>query len=357
MDPGDWLATKPQLDPESTPIEFHYKPDPLEVKGRLIVGLGVAGVAALSGYFLRDDGFALLVAGGFGLTGLLLAVYGTLQSRFSMSVVISGLDVSVEKTAIWGASKWRESLHRYQGVLLREVDLGQRGTSNIRTVKRYGIVELVHAEPAKNVVLFVKEGGEPPSAIQESFARRFHLPELEEDVDGKVEPEKRRPVLDPGPAPKGVKVEESDGVTQFWVETAGFGRVIPWLVWLALPLAVGYFVHMLEPSMAALATGMAAAFVAFQIGMGEIARRRAHAAQPRLCVGGRAIWLGRPGQEPRTKVRFDDLSQVRVARAGGAVRLIVEGGGKRIELSGRPLDQKRMQWIRDKLMQLTGRFY
>ncbi len=91
LDPGDWISMKPQLDPEATPVEFHYRPDPVEVKGRLIVGLGVAVVAATVASFLSDDIFALIVAGGFGLLGLMVAVYGVFQSRFAMSVVISGL--------------------------------------------------------------------------------------------------------------------------------------------------------------------------------------------------------------------------------------------------------------------------
>jgi hypothetical protein len=113
LDPGDWLAMKPQLNPEATPVEFHYRPEPFEVRARLVVGVLVVSLASVAGFFLRDDGVALLVVGGFALFGLLNAVYGVLQSRFSMSVEIAGLEVAVQRNSLWGASNWRESLRSW----------------------------------------------------------------------------------------------------------------------------------------------------------------------------------------------------------------------------------------------------
>jgi len=349
------------LDPEATPVEYHYRPDPLEVKARLIVGLGVAVVAATVVFFLRDELFGMVVAGGFGLLGLLVAVYGVLQSRFSMSVVISGLEVAVERQSLWGASKWRESVHRYQGVLLKEEAIEEQGSGKIRHVKRYGIVELVHESPEKNVLLYVREGGEAPAEIQEAFARRFHLPELERGIDGKVAREERKLAVDPGPVPAGVKVEEADGVMCLSIEPGNVGRVVPWLLWPLLPVGAGLLVYQLEPGMALIAAGMAGAFALLQIGMGEVMARRSRGKLLGLCIGGRAVWLGQVGETPRTKILFDELKLVRADRvkgqSGGSMRLVVEGGGKRIELSGGQFDRKKVEWIRDKVLYLAGRLY
>ena len=361
LDPGDWISTKPQLDPEATPVEFHYRPDSLEVKGRLIVGLGVAGVASVAVYFLRDDLFGMVVAGGFGCLGLLVAVYGVLQSRFSMSVLFTGLEVAVERQTILGAEKWRESVHRYQGVLLKEEAIEEQGSGKIKRVKRYGIVELVHEEPAKNVLLYVREGGEAPAEIQEAFARRFHLPELEMDIDGRVAREEKRPAIDPGPAPKGLKVADVDGVICLSVETSGVGRVLPWCFWPLLPLGASLLVYQLEPGMALIAAGMAGAFALLQLGMGELAWRRSHGKQSGICIGGRAVWLGRAEEIPHTRIGFDEIKLVKADRtkgpSSGSPRVVVEGGGKRIELSAGQFDRKKMEWIRDKLLHEAGRFY
>jgi hypothetical protein len=348
---------KPQLDPEAAPLEFHYRPDPFEVKGRLIVGLAVAVVAAAAALFISDDLFALVIACGFALLGLFVAAYGVLQSRFSLSVVFSSLEVAVERHSLWGAAKWHESVHRYQGVLLREEEIEERGSGKIRRVKRYGIVELVHEDPGKNVLLYVREGGEAPSEIQEAFARRFHLPELELGIDGKLAREKRKLSADPGPAPAGVKVEEADGVMCLSVEPGSLGRAIPWLFWPLLPVGAGLLVHQLEPGMALIAAGMAGAFALFQIGMGEVMARRSRGKLMGLCIGGRAVWVGRIEETPRTRVLFEELKQVRADRAkgqsGSSFRLVVEGGGKRLELSGGQFDRKKAEWIRDKVLHLA----
>jgi hypothetical protein len=352
---------KPQLDPEATPVEFHYRPDPLEVKARLVIGLGVAGAAALALLFLIDDPAGMAVAGGFGLLGLLLAVYGVLQSRFSMSVLFTGLEVVVERQTIRGLERWRESVHRYQGVLLREEAIEEQGSGKIKRVKRYGIVELVHESPGKNVLLYVREGGEAPAEIQEAFARRFHLPELELDIDGRVAREEKKPVIDPGPAPKGLKVVDADGVMCMTVETSGIGRVLPWCFWPLLPLGAGFLVYQIEPGMALIAAGMAGAFALLQLGMGELAWRRRRGKQLGICIGGRAVWLGRAGETPQTRIGFDELKLVKVDRSkgpsSGSPRVVVEGGGKRIELSAGQSDRKRMEWIRDKILHEAGRFH
>ena len=73
------------------------------------------------------------------------------------------------------------------------------------------------------------------------------------------------------------------------------------------------------------------------------------------------MWLGRAGEIPHTKIRFDELKLVKADRtkgqSSGSPRVVVEGGGKRIELSGRQSDRKKMEWIRDKVLHEAGRFH
>ena len=49
LDPGDWLAVKPQLDPKSTTLQIDHAPGPAEYKLRIRVGLIVLAVFAKQG--------------------------------------------------------------------------------------------------------------------------------------------------------------------------------------------------------------------------------------------------------------------------------------------------------------------
>jgi hypothetical protein len=354
---------KPRLDPQASTLELNYRPTPSEVKMRLIVGLAVTAIASLIGYFLRDDGVALFVLGGFGFFGLLNILYGTLQSRFSLSMVISRLEVAVDRRSLWGRTSWRESLRSYRGVQLRQEELEESNTASIHFSTRFSIIELLHPDPSKTVPLYVQEGGVAPREIQHAFATRFHLPELAHDISGAVSPGSLMRAPDPGPPPPGVVVHESGGVTCFAIGHSRRWRWVPWLFWLALPLGFGWLVYQIEPSMAPLAAGMAAALVVLLL-LIDMLFRRGKGGLPRgLCVSSDAIWLGRSGDPPSMPVPFHAIQAVRLDRArgrahdggGGQVKLVVDGGSQRIEFSGGLFDRRKVEWIRNRVLYLVSR--
>lgn len=363
LDPGDWLAMKPQLDPEAVPLELHYRPSAGEIKLRLIVGFGVMTVASIIGYFLRDEGVALFVLGGFAFFGLLNVVYGVLQSRFSLSMVISRLEVSVNRQSLWGRTNWRESLSHYRGVQLREEEVEDSDTDSIRFPTRYSIVELLHDERAKTVPLYVKEGGEAPREIQHAFAQRFHLPELVHDISGAVTPESLMRAQDPGPAPSGVIVRESQGVTCFAIGQSRAWRWVPWVFWMALPVGFGWLVYQIEPAMAMMAGGMAATLVIVLLLIGMLMERGKRGRPRGICVSADSVWLGRLGEAPRLEIPFREIRQVRLDRAhglssegrSGAPRIVIDGGNQRIELAGDVFDRRRVEWIRNRVLFLVSR--
>jgi hypothetical protein len=364
LDPGDWLAMKPQLNPEATPVEFHYRPEPFEVRARLVVGVLVAGLASVAGFFLRDDGVALFVVGGFALFGLFNAVYGVLQSRFSMSVTITGLEVAVKRNSLWGASNWRESLRSYQGILLREEEVEDQGSGKIRRTKRYSIVELLHSEPSKTLPLYVREGGDPPWEIQQAFARRFRLPELAQDITGTVSPATLRRAPDPGPPPPGVIVQETGGITYLAIEQSTAGRLAPWIFWPLLLAAMGGLVYLIDPEMALAAAGMAAGLAFVLLLVGLLSGRGKNRMQFGIFISNQAVWLGIVGEPPQMTVPFDAIRQVRVDRAwgrasgarSGSIRLVVDGGDQRLEFARGRFDRRKLEWIRNRVLYQVSRF-
>ncbi len=343
LDPGDWLAMKPQLDPEAASVEFHFSPAPDEIKVRLWLGLILVAVASMAVFFLWGDAIAVFVAGGIGVLGLLILVYGILQSRFSMSMVISRSEVAFDSKTLFGKRSWRESLSAYQGILLREEELTGEGTGKIRTMKRYYIVELLHGDASKTLPLHVREGGVPPRDIQQAFARRLNLPPLVPDVSGMIAPGLARAAPDPGPPPSGLVVREVDGITCLTIERGWKGMVLGYLLWLLFPAAAFGLAYQIEREFAPLVAAMAAGLVVVVLGIGWLMNRKRDRFPPGVCIGVSELWIGCPGIPPRMVIPFAAIEQVSVDLHWGhstqgsrkCVRLVVDGGGQRLEFLSR----------------------
>ena len=236
LDPGDWLAIKPQLDPQTPTLHLSHTPSAGEVKLRIRLGLTVLVIVSIVSFFVWDDGFAVFIASGFGFFGLLNLIYGVIQSGFAMTMRITQVEVAVDSKTLFGSRNWREPIKAYRGVLLRESHLRENSVGNMPSTKRYHIIEMAHDDGAKTVPLYVSEGGEPPRGIQEAFARRFGLPALSPDCSAESARSFTRlnrplrdpgtPAADPGPPPSGIALEQKGGATRItigqaaWVEAS-----------------------------------------------------------------------------------------------------------------------------------------
>ena len=374
FDPGDWLAIKPQLDPQSPVLQLTHVPDAGEVKLRIWLGLAVLAVVAVVIYFVRRDGFAVFVACGFGFFGLLNLVYGVLQSGFSMSLAITSSEVMVDSATLFGAHNWREPLSNYRGVLLREEQIRDSSSSRIAPTRRFFIVELAHHDPSRNVAVYVKEAGPSPRGVQEAFARRFDLPALSPDSSGesaRLAAELDRELAeqggrfaDPGPAPSGVTLKQRDGATRIVVGAGTAARGFAWLWWLSIPILFGGVAYMIDPRFAPVAGGMGAVFVLMILGLGMLFEGRGGRNEWAICIDAEKVWVTTPSGSslPRSRieqVRVDSYTSDSSDSKRGTsrhARLIIEGDAGRLEYIGTQFDRKKLEWVRDYLLyRLTTR--
>ncbi len=389
LDPGDWLAVKPQLDPDALSLSFEHKPDPGEVKLRIIVGLIVISVVAVVVYFV-EDGFARFVACGFGLFGLLNLVYGVVQSGFEMSLAVTPDQVKVRKKSWFGGESWSEPLSHYRGVMLRESRIRDQGVGNLESTKIYHIIELAHDDPGKTVPLHVSQGAGPPRAAHEAFARRLRLAALYPDSSREAVRDvgdldrplsSRGPATDPGPPPPGVVVERRADETRISIGAGRLGNRLAMLFWLAIPLIFGFIGYQVEPLFGLAAAAMAALFVLMMFGLGRL---MSGAEKPlAVCFSSERVWIDRPETSrpafvdaARTAVQqfagaaipearpileslpLGAVEQIRVDTyvsqrdEGGPIsypRLLIEADAGRLEFMSSQFDRKKLEWVRDYL--------
>ncbi|MBM3748483.1 MAG: hypothetical protein FJW34_22110 [Acidobacteria bacterium] len=401
LDPGDWLAVKPKLDPQATALEIRYSPGRFEVRLRIGVGLLVLGIFSTIVYFSGGDVFTIFITFGLGLFGLLNLIYGVIQSGFSMYLLITASEVAVDRKTLLGRRQWREWLNRYRGVVLRERQVRESDVGTMAWGTHYHIIELAHDDPAKTVPLYVQESGAPPRHIQEAFARRFGLPALSPDSSGEIArqvaelgrslSEQGAVVPDPGRPPSGVQLRQRNGTTRLTIGNTRLGQSLVWLFWVALPLVFGALVYQLDPIMGYVAAGMAALLVLTILGIGKLMGRKEE-DQRAICIDGERVWIvqgerrepalaglmrrtvsrvsgvelpGLPSAPPSSLPR-SAIEQVRVDRytshgAGGGgfqddddgptfhPRLLIEGKAGTLEYIAAQFDRKKLEWIRDYL--------
>jgi len=401
LDPGDWIAIKPQLDPQATALQINYAPARTEIKLRIGAGLTTLTVFFAVCFFFRDDVFFVLIFCGLGFFGLLNLIYGVIQSGFSMSLLITGTEVAMDSRTLLGRRQWREWLSNYRGVLLCERHLRESEVGSTHWTKRYHIVELVHDDAAKTVPLYVKEGGPPPRHIQEALARRFSLPALSPDSSGlAARPvaeldrslrDRAVPVADPGPPPSGVLVRQEGGTTRLTIGTGRLGRILVWLFWLSLPPLIGRLVCQLDPVFGYIAAGMVILFVLMMQGLGKLMGGGKKESQRAICIDASRVWIDQPVRRdpavfryairtmsritglrpppmspPASSLARSAVEQVRVDvytshddhagdfddGLGGPTyhpRLVIEGDEGTLEFIGAQFDRKKLEWVRDYL--------
>lgn len=364
LDPGDWLGMKPHIDPGTTPFEFHYRPDPGEIKLRVWVGGIFLVLASAAIYFAWGDLTFVLVAGGFAFFALLNLAYAGLQSRFSYSLSISSFEVAVDRQTLFGPQHWRERLSSYRGVILREHEITEQSQGKITRTKRFHIIELLHDDPKKTVPLFVVQDGPAPHDIHQAFGRRFNLPLLTPDGDELARADRPLRGPDPGPPPDGVLLREVGDDTCLLIRPGRIGRVFIGLFWLLFPLGIGLFLYQIDPEFGIMAGGSAAALVIILL-LADWFMNRTGVKKPfGLCISKEAVWIGQPGAPGHAAIPFGTVRQVRIdrtwSRSGGTGggrqdRLIVEGGNARLEFGVPRSDLRKLDWMRDYLLYRMSR--
>ncbi len=396
FDPGDWISIKPQLDPSSALLSLDYKPEPGEVMLRLGVG-GFVFVVASIVFMVIDDEVGIMVALGFGFFGLLNIILGVLKSRFEKSMLFTGHDVLVKTRGLFGRREWREPLANYRGVRLREQHTRDQGVGNVSSTKTYHVIELVHANAARTLPLYVRQGADSPRDIQEAFARRFDLPALAPDGGGETAraadaldaPLSAQPAVHPGPPPSGVRLRQQDGAIRIIVGPGKLGAVFAVIFWISIPLVFGGIGYMVEPVFGLMAGGMAVLFVVIMFGLSRLFATKTSKELSALVVEPDRIWIDRPelddrfakfarrifsaisGHDVQATARPPEtiprqaIEQIRVdtytshysgssfGSGDGTTtvhdRLVIEGDGGRIAFIGSQFDKKRLEWVRDYL--------
>jgi len=355
LNPGDWLAMKPRIEPTLSPFEYRFRPDPGEVRLRFWVG-GVVLAAAAVAWFMMDDAVALAMAVVFGLFAVLNLAYAVTQSRFSYELTISSFEVTVKARTLFGARDWRERLSAYQGVLLREEEFTESSSSQsrIKTVKRYYIVELFHEDEAKRVPLYVVEGGPAPHAVQEAYGKRFNLPALTPDLEGVARAGRPARGADPGPPPPTVEFREIGDVVSLSLRSGRAGRVALIAFWLLLPVGLGSFLYQIDPEFGLLGGAMAFVFVALLLGLSWLMTRKK--LPWGLCLSGRAVWIGPSDAPVPSRLAYQAVTRVRADRAQrGGYRLVIEGPNHRLESGGTAAHRSAIEWMRDYLLYRMAR--
>ncbi len=355
LDPGDWRAIKPKLDPQASVLEIRYVPAPGDSWMNIGGGLFFLALAFVIGYFIGG----VLLFGGFALAfvGLFKILFGLLQRGFSLWVTISASDVAVERHTRFGEKRWREPLQNYRGVLLSDdqtQDLS--GGSQLAWSKDYHVIELAHSDPSKSVPLHVTEGGSSPRAVHEAFARRFGLPALAPDLGRETALTLRTPAPKPGPPPSGVTLREQDGTTTITVGSGRIGKSFVWVFWICLPLATGAFVYQLDPVMGYFTAGAVTIGVLVLLGIGELFDKHRERS---IRIDADRVWVDQKSLPRKAveQVRVD-LYTGYMSDAGDSTgptttrhpRLLIEAEGDALEYIGAPLDEKKLQWVRDYLL-------
>ncbi len=386
---------KPRLTPDLGLLSLDYTPTPTEVKLRIGLGLvilvGVTVVISLWG----EDGMLVFMMIPLGFLGLFHLFYGIRQSRFEKHILFEDSVVSVTIRGWLGKDEWRERIADFEGVVLREAHLRQQSVGNIDRTKTHFIVELRHSDPAKTLPLYVSDEGSPPGDIQVGFAKRFHLPALTPDQDetGSCEAEgmgealaARSPTPPPGKPPKGIEVREDSASVRIVVKPAKTLARFAWLFYLLAPLTFAWIVFNIEADMALPVGGATLAFVLMIRGLAWLVNRRQDDSLLRISIERGVLHLWQPGvdmpgfvtdlvdkvipsrparpdtsNDLKDRIALEDIEQIRIDRytshAGGSAsvhgRLLIEGGGRRLQFLAPTFEGKRLPWLRDYLAHLV----
>lgn len=229
----DWHAVRVKVDLSTLPRTVDLSPK----RGGAVVQIvfGIAWTVFIWSMLIdvrQEDLPVLLFAVPFSLIGLGLALNGLATLRRKRSAVFRGDGVEVEGRGLWGAESWYQPYTAFKGVLHREEVVKRKNSSTT-----YQIVELLHDDPKRCVLLYVRPTTKLPRERWENYARLLKLPALEAGAAGVVERDhgdldkSLKDLVDEGKvshafdpdaeAPRGLYVERRDADSLKVVITAG----------------------------------------------------------------------------------------------------------------------------------------
>jgi hypothetical protein len=362
-----WLLDAPPVDLGARPVEVAHLPNRraagvLTVFALIWTGVTLWIVAPILGSAASSLPLLafLLIFPGFGLVTLYGGV-AQLVSRRRMR--FDGEGVAVDETGPFGRRRWQAPYDAFDGV--RVVERRQRRRRG-RPDIRWQVLELVHPDASKTLVLATRRGGGPMREPWEAAARALGVPALTEGPDGGTA---RRPEdLDltlrqraakgetvsgwtPGqPVPSGLAVEERQGADgpQLAV-TLKRARLPIWLPLLGLAMGIGV-------AGASIADGghpvigtligvvLAAAAVAVAV-FDRLKRRRVVVTRQAVRIEEPAPWHGT--DEGDGSLDHGAIEDVRLAPARGVAGVVAIEGDRGRLVTGRGLRKRELIWLRD----------
>ncbi len=305
----------------------------------------------------REELFVLLFAVPFSLIGLGLALNGIATLRHKRRATFRSDGVEVEGRRFWGAESWYQPYTAFKGVLHRE-----KVVKTKRSSTTYQIIELLHDDPGKCVLLYVKPTTKLPRERWEGYAKLLKLPALEAGVAGVVERDhgdldkslrklveegKVTHAFDPdADAPRGLYVERRDADSLKVVITVG--RFPIWFLALFMlagaAMMAGAFFTDQNPVILFGAGLLFGGLPCFMLVRDRAARREISLDRRELTVTD-SLRLNRPS---RNGLSLDEIESIAIRRARGnsGWELVIASDRGPIHV-GLGLSKKALVWLRD----------
>ncbi len=354
----DWHSVRVKVDLSTLPQTVDLSPSRAGAVVQIVFGTAwTLFVWSMVTEVRQDDLLVLVFAVPFSLIGLGMALHGLATLRRKRSVVFRGDGVEVEGRGLWGAESWYQPYTAFKGVLHREEVVK---TKNSTTT--YQIVELLHEDPKRCVLLYVKATTERPRERWEGYARRLELPALESGADGVVERAhgdldkslkdlvgegKITHAFDPeAAAPRGLYVERRDADSLKVVITAG--RYPIWFLTLFMlagaAMMVGAFFNEQNPVVLFGAGLLFGGLPGYMLVRDRAARREISLDRRRLTVTD-ALRLNR---HSRDGLMLDEIESIaiRPARGNSGRELVIASDRGPIHV-GLGLSKEALAWLKD----------
>jgi hypothetical protein len=135
----------------------------------------IAMISAIRAGKLHPEMLFMLI---FTVIGIVLFITGVHLLFSSATSTIDGERISVTKKSLFGTTQWSEFISAYEGVQSRSEY--HSGGKNSPSYTLY-IVELVHKDPKKTVLLYQSDSNEVFRVIWEDYCRKLSLPAIETD--------------------------------------------------------------------------------------------------------------------------------------------------------------------------------
>lgn len=356
-----WLMNVQPIDLGARPVEVEHKAHPAAAIFLILFSLVWLAISLSALWPVLSGGRMpwpmLIFVTVFPAVGLVSLAGGIAQLVSRRSIRFGPDGVDVDETGPLGRRRWHEPYTAFAGVRLAE----RRQRRNKRSTVIWQVLELVHPDESKTLLLSARRGTAPPRGEWEAAARALDLPALGEDGSARRPEEldlSLRERAEQGEAvtawspdtavPAGVTVVQETGPDgPQLVVTLLRPRLPVWLPGLVAAIAIAIGLLSLfdgRNPLLGLAIGLVVAVGAGWLGAVDRGRRR------RLIVTRQRIRLEEPlswlvrGEEAGA-LSHADVEDVRLT---GPRRhaVAIEGDRGRL-VTGRGLKQKELTWLRD----------